>query len=76
MSEQQKPRFDLTFNLGHVIIIVTALGGFIGSHYLNGYRMTEMEHKLDRLSGLLIDAAVTTERIKGLERRLEFVERR
>jgi hypothetical protein len=71
-----RPRFELTFNLGHAIIIATALAGFVGSHYLTDYRLTAVERKLDSLSGLLIEAAVTAERVKGLERRIEFVERR
>jgi uncharacterized membrane protein YeaQ/YmgE (transglycosylase-associated protein family) len=74
MSE--RPRLDMTVNLGHIIIIVGALAGFVGSHYLTDFRMGVIEKKLDGFSGLLIDAAVTAQRIRELERRIEFVERR
>lgn len=76
MADEQKPRFDLTLNLGHVIILATALVGFVASHYLIDYRLGTLEKKLDNLSPLLIDAAVHAQRMRDLERRIEWVERR
>lgn len=73
---QPRPRFDLTLNLGHVIILLTALVGFVGSHYLTDWRLGTLEKKLDGFSGLLIDAAVHAQRMRDLERRIEWVERR
>jgi hypothetical protein len=71
-----KRGFDLTLNLGHVIILATACVGFVGSHYLTDWRLSTLEKKLDSFSGLLIDGAVTAQRLRELERRIEFVERR
>lgn len=87
MSEQGpapvKRGFDLTFNLGHVIILVGACVGFVGSHYLTDYRLAALERqnstvqaKLDGFATLLINAAVTDQRMKDLERRLDIAERR
>lgn len=78
-----KRGFDLTFNLGHAIIIATGIVGLIGSHYLSDYRLAALERqsasiqfKIDGFAGLLIDNAVTAQRVKEMERRLELVERK
>jgi hypothetical protein len=74
---------DLTFNLGHVIIIVGSLVGFVASNYLSDYKLNAlqaevatMRAKLDGFTILLTSAAVAEYRFKELERRVEFVERR
>ncbi len=75
--------FDLTVNLGHVIIIVSTVVGIVGSHYVSDYRLAALERqagtieaKLDRFTALIIDAAVTAQRLKELERRLDLAEKR
>lgn len=77
-----RPRFDLTINLGHVVILCAALFGFVGSLYVGAYRqtaieekVTSIERKLDAFSALLISAAVTEQKMKELERRLDLAER-
>ena len=78
-----KRGFDLTVNLGHVIIIVSTCAGIAGSHYVSDYRLAALERqvgaietKLDRFTALVIDAAVTAQRLKELERRLDLAEKR
>lgn len=84
MSEQSPLRrnFDLTVNLGHVIIIVTGVAAFVGSYYVSEHRqsslerqVTTIEAKLDRFTTVLIDAAVTAQKIREIERRLDLAER-
>jgi len=78
-----KRGFDLTFNLGHVIIIASTAVGIVGSHYVADYRLAALERqnaaieaKLDRFTLLIIDAAVTAQRLKEVERRLDLAEKR
>ena len=87
MSEQGpapvKRGFDLTVNLGHVIIIVGIATGMVGSYYVTGFRLDEatrkiekIDAKIDGFSKLLIDAAVAEQRMKDIERRLAIAEHR
>jgi len=78
-----KRGFDLTVNLGHVIIIASTIVGIVGSHYVSDYRLAALERqvgtietKLDRFTALVIEAAVTAQRLKEVERRLDLAEKR
>lgn len=81
MSE--KPRFDLTLNLGHVIILVGALVGFVSSSYRTDGQLAGLQAQVATLqtdvrglSSLLVENATTRAELRALERRVEFMERR
>jgi len=78
-----KRGFDLTINLGHLVIIASTVVGIVGSHYVADYRLaalerqvTTIEAKLDRFTVLIIESAVTAQRVKELERRVDLIEKR
>jgi hypothetical protein len=84
-SETTPPRrgLDLTFNIGHLLVIVTVIAGLVGSHYVSGYRLDLLEKKFDRVEAkldgfapLITSAALAEHRLGELERRLAQMERR
>lgn len=83
MSPSPPKRFDMTFNFGHVLILLTVVSGLVGSYYVSGFRLDTLERKADRIdakldgfTATLIEAAVAKQRLQDIERRLDVAERR
>jgi hypothetical protein len=74
MSE--RPLFDPTINLGHLIsfgaVIVTIIGGW----YVMDHRLTALERNFEKLSVAVIELVRLDERLKAHGRRLDNLERR
>jgi hypothetical protein len=75
--------FDLTVNLGHVIIIAITVAGVVGTYYVNNWRLDALEQraarieaKLDGFANTVIQSAVTAQRLQDYDQRLAAVERR
>lgn len=74
MSETNRPRFDPTVNLGHLITLSGMIAVFIGSWYLMDHRLASVERQLDRLSIVVIDNARMDQRVTEHGRRLDRLE--
>jgi hypothetical protein len=81
MSDQNRPRFDPTINLGHLLTFL----GFIAAGYgaftavkselsTVAVRVAGMEKQIDRLTEVLVLTAKTQVEITELRRRLDRVE--
>jgi hypothetical protein len=71
-----RPRFDPTVNLGHLIslggVIVTIIGGW----YVMDHRLSALERNFEKLSVAVVELVRFDERLKEVARRVENLERR
>jgi hypothetical protein len=72
----QRPRFDPTINLGHMITLSGVVITIIGGWYAFDARLAAVERQMSNLSTVVVEAARIDERLKGYERRLDRVEAR
>lgn len=74
MSE--RPRFDPTINLGHLIslggVIVTIIGGW----YVMDHRLSALERNFEKLSDAVVEWVRLDERLKDHGRRIDKLESR
>lgn len=74
MQAVPRPRFDATFNWGHVLIVVTFLVTAAGQWYMTDYRLKLVEDSVKGLSGIVVTQARTDERLIQHEWRLNRLE--
>lgn len=72
----ERPRFDPTVNLGHLLSMGTIGAALIGGWYVADYRLSAMERQLTQLSTIVVQSARIEERLKDHARRLDWLERR
>lgn len=76
MSTPPSPKFDPSFNLGHVLMLVGFLVTAAGQWYLTDYRLSKVEEQIKGLSTVVIEYARVDERIKAQDQRIDRLERR
>lgn len=69
-----RPRFDATFNFGHLVIATTFLVTAAGGWYLTDYRLKAVEDSVRSLSTLVVTTARIDERMTDYGRRLDRLE--
>lgn len=69
-----RPRFDPTINLGHLISLGGVICAIAGSWYLMDYRLAAVERQIDKLSSVVIDNARMDQRITDHGRRIDKLE--
>ena len=72
----EKPRFEPTINLGHIITLGGVICAIAGGWYAFDYRLTAIEGQVRMLSTVVIDNARMDERVRDHGRRLDNLERR
>ena len=72
----ERPRFDPTINLGHLIslggVIITIVGGW----YVMDHRLSLLERNFDKLSSAVVEWVRLDERLKDHGRRIDKLESR
>ena len=72
----ERPRFDPTINLGHMIslggVIITIVGGW----YVMDHRLSLLERNFDKLSSAVVEWVRLDERLKDHGRRIDKLESR
>ncbi len=75
-DEMNRPRFDWTFNFGHLVMAGTMLFSFGGFYVLTDYRLSAVERQVDRLGTVVLQSVRLEERYESLLGRVERLERR
>jgi len=66
-----RPLFDPTINLGHVITLSGVLIAVVGGWYTVDARLATVERAITSLSSVVVESARYDERLKSVERRLD-----
>ena len=74
MTEDTKPKFDPTINLGHLLSMGGILFLSIGAYFSFGGRLGAVESQLARITSVLEISIRQEEQIKSLTYRLEKLE--
>lgn len=74
MSE--RPRFDPTINLGHLISLGGVIVAIVGGWYVMDHRLSSLERNFEKLSNAVVEWVRLDERMKDHGRRLEKLESR